>query len=157
MSTLTSFYYSYSDSAYALTFELFRYAASILIETRSDEAMGKNPEAAASSLLKLKYYDLYLWEGEARDDDPAWQGAVPQEHIMGDEMAGFLKALPWRREDWNAITKKEIRARNATHPTTWERIQALGFAGLPEIGGLPDGDYGQECSRAIALLDGRIQ
>ena len=37
---------------------------------------------------------------------------------MGDELAGFLKALPWRREDWNAITKKEIRARNATHPTT---------------------------------------
>ena len=157
VSTLTSFYYCYSDNLYELTFELFRFAASISIETRSDEAMEKHPEAAAASLLKLKYYDLYLWEGEARDDEPAWQAAIPPEHIMGDEMAGFLKALPWRREDWNAITKKEIRARNATHPTTWERIQALGFAGLPEIGGLPDGDYGQECSRAIALLDGRIQ
>lgn len=157
LSTLTSFYYCYLDNLYDLTFELYRFAATIGIETRTDEAMAKHPEAAASSLLKLKYYDLYLWEGEARDDDPAWQGALPPEHIMGDELAGFLKALPWRREDWNAITKKEIRARNATHPTTWERIRALGFAELPETGGLPDGDYGCECSRAIALLDGRMQ
>lgn len=157
VSTLTSFYYCYSDNLYDLTFELFRFAASISIETRTDEAMAKHPEAAASSLLKLKYYDLYLWEGEARDDEPTWQRALPPEHIMADELSNFLKALPWRREDWNAITKKEIRARSATHPTVWERIQALGFAELPETGGLPEGDYGQECSRAIALLDGRMQ
>lgn len=155
-SMLTSFYYSYLDNQYSLTFELFRYAASIEIETRMDRAMGKDPEAAASSLLKLKYYDLYLWEGEAKDAEPVWKSGIPPRHIMANELSDFLKALAWRRADWNEITKKELRARSATHPTAWERIQALGLRSLPDTDGLPAGEFGAECSRAIAFLDDRM-
>ena len=157
LSTLTSFYYSYSDSVYALTYELYHYAAAIGIETRADRVMEQNPEAAAASLLKLKYYDLYLWEGEARDDTPSWQPATPPKHLLAQELSGFLKAMPWRREDWNAITQKELPARSATHPTTWERIQALGLTELPDTDGLPSGEFGRECTRAIDFLDARME
>ena len=156
LSTLTSFYYSYSDGMYALTYDLFRYAAAISIETRADRMMARNPEAAAASLLKLKYYDLFQWEGEAKDGSPNWQPGIPPRNVTAQELSDFLKALPWRRADWNEITKKEIRSRSATHPTAWERIQALGLRSLPDTDGLPSGALGEECTRAIAFLDDRI-
>lgn len=157
LSNLTSFYYSYSDSVYSLSYELYHYAASIGIETRADRMMARNAEAAAASLMKLKYYDLYLWEGEARDDTPSFQSATPPKHLLTQELSGFLKALPWRREDWNAITPKELPARSATHPTTWARIRALGLTGLPDTDGLPSGEFGRECTRAIDSLDARME
>lgn len=156
LSALTSVYYGYWDGVYALTYEIFHYAAAIGIETRADRMMAQNPEAAAASLLKLKYYDLYLWEREAQDDTPSFQPALPPEHLLAEELSDFLKALPWRRADWNAVTKGEIRSRSATHPTAWERIQALGLRSLPDTDGLPSGALGEECTRAIAFLDHRI-
>lgn len=156
LSTLTAFYYTYSDSVYAMTYELFHYAADIIMENRADRAMAQNPTAAASSLLKLKYYDLYLWEGEALDDTPIWQPGIPPKHLLAQELSGFLKALPWRQQDWNGLTKKEIPARSATHPTAWERIQKLGLTELPNTDGLPAGDYGLECSRAVEQMDAQI-
>ena len=157
LSALTSFYYSYLDGVYSLTHELYHYAASIGIETRADRMMARNPQAAAASLLKLKYYDLYLWEGEVRDNNSDFQSGTPPKHLLARELEGFLKALPWRREDWNAITKKELPSRSATHPTAWERIQSLGLTELPAADELPSGEFARECAGAIAFLDGRVE
>ena len=64
--------------------------------------------------------------------------------------------LPARKADWNDLTKREIEARNATHPTIWSRIQALGLNELPEAAFPAQGDYGAECEKAIVYMDEQL-
>ena len=153
-SLLSGAFYAWSDEAYEMNFELYQYAASISTEQAADRAMAKLPEAAASSLLKLKYFDLYLWEAEAKDGKPAYESV--QEDVIREQLADFQKVLPARKADWNDLTKREIEARNATHPTIWSRIQALGLKELPEAAFPAQGDYGAECEKAIVYMDEQL-
>lgn len=153
-SLLSGAFYAWSDEAYEMNFELYQYAASISTEQAADRAMAKLPEAAASSLLKLKYFDLYLWEAEAKDGKPAYESV--QEDVIREQLADFQKVLPARKADWNELTKREIEARNATHPTIWSRIQALGLRELPEVAFPTEGEYGAECEKAIVYMDGQL-
>ena len=153
-SLLSGAFYVWSDEAYEMNFELYQYAASISTEQAADRAMARMPEAAASSLLKLKYFDLYLWEAEAKDEKPAYESV--QEDVIREQLADFQKELPARRADWNELTKREIEARNATHPTIWSRIQALGLNELPEVAFPAQGDYGAECEKAIVYMDEQL-
>ena len=153
-SLLSGAFYAWSDEAYEMNFELYQYAASISTEQAADKAMARMPEAAASSLLKLKYFDLYLWEAEAKDEKPAYESV--QEDVIREQLADFQKVLPARKADWNDLTKREIEARNATHPTIWSRIQALGLKELPEAAFPAQGDYGAECEKAIVYMDEQL-
>lgn len=153
-SLLSGAFYTWSDEAYEMNFELYQYAASISTEQAADKAMAKLPEAAAASLLKLKYFDLYLWEAEAKDGKPAYESV--QEDVIREQLADFQKELPARKADWNDLTKREIEARNATHPTIWSRIQALGLNELPEAAFPAQGDYGAECEKAIVYMDEQL-
>ena len=153
-SLLSGVFYAWSDEAYEMNFELYQYAASISTEQAADKAMAKLPEAAAASLLKLKYFDLYLWEAEAKDGKPAYESV--QEDVIREQLADFQKELPARKADWNELTKREIEARNATHPTIWSRIQALGLKELPEVAFPAEGEYGAECEKAIVYMDGQL-
>lgn len=153
-SLLSGVFYAWSDEAYEMNFELYQYAASISTEQAADKAMAKLPEAAAASLLKLKYFDLYLWEAEAKDGKPAYESV--QEDVIREQLADFQKVLPARKADWNELTKREIEARNATHPTIWSRIQALGLKELPEVAFPDEGEYGAECEKAIVYMDGQL-
>lgn len=153
-SLLSGAFYAWSDEAYEMNFELYQYAASISTEQAADKAMARMPEAAASSLLKLKYFDLYLWEAEAKDGKPAYESV--QEDVIREQLADFQKELPARKADWNDLTKREIEARNATHPTIWSRIQALGLNELPEAAFPAQGDYGAECEKAIVYMDEQL-
>ena len=153
-SLLSGAFYTWSDEVYEMNFKLYQYAASISTEQAADSAMAKLPEAAASSLLKLKYFDLYLWEAEAKDGKPAYESV--QEDVIREQLADFQKALPARKADWNDLTKREIEARNATHPTIWSRIQALGLNELPEAAFPAQGEYGAECEKAIVYMDEQL-
>lgn len=153
-SLLSGAFYAWSDEAYEMNFELYQYAASISTEQAADRAMARMPEAAASSLLKLKYFDLYLWEAEAKDEKPAYESV--QEDVIREQLADFQKELPARKADWNDLTKREIEARNATHPTIWSRIQALGLNELPEAAFPAQRDYGAECEKAIVYMDEQL-
>lgn len=153
-SLLSGAFYTWSDEAYEMNFELYQYAASISTEQAADKAMARMPEAAASSLLKLKYFDLYLWEAEAKDEKPAYESV--QEDVIREQLADFQKELPARKADWNDLTKREIEARNATHPTIWSRIQALGLKELPEVAFPAQGEYGAECEKAIVYMDEQL-
>lgn len=153
-SLLSGAFYAWPDEAYEMNFELYQYAASISTEQAADKAMARMPEAAASSLLKLKYFDLYLWEAEAKDEKPAYESV--QEDGIREQLADFQKELPARKADWNDLTKREIEARNATHPTIWSRIQALGLNELPEAAFPAQGDYGAECEKAIVYMDEQL-
>ena len=153
-SLLSGVFYAWSDEAYEMNFELYQYAASISTEQAADRAMAQLPEAAAASLLKLKYFDLYLWEAEAKDEKPAYESV--QEDVIREQLADFQKVLPDRKADWNDLTKREIEARNATHPTIWSRIQALGLKELPEVAFPAEGAYGAECEKAIVYMDEQL-
>ena len=153
-SLLSGAFYAWSDEAYEMNFELYQYAASISTEQAADRAMARMPEAAASSLLKLKYFDLYLWEAEAKDEKPAYESV--QEDVIREQLADFQKELPARKAAWNDLTKREIEARNATHPTIWSRIQALGLKELPEVAFPAQGEYGAECEKAIVYMDEQL-
>ena len=153
-SLLSGAFYTWSDEAYETNFELYQYAASISTEQAADSAMARMSEAAASSLLKLKYFDLYLWEAEAKDGKPAYESV--QEDVIREQLADFQKVLPARKADWNDLTKREIEARNATHPTIWSRIQALGLNELPEAAFPAQGEYGAECEKAIVYMDEQL-
>ncbi len=155
LSTLSSAtYYALPDAMYAMEWTLYQYAASLCVEQRADNAMAQNPKAAAASLLKLTYYDLYRWEAEATDRKPEYESGA--DHVVSQELECFLRAMPDRVQDWNAIVQREILARNATHPTTWGRIQAFGLKTLPETNEMPTGDYAAECTRAVELTDEKI-
>lgn len=155
VSIFTTLYYGYLDCRYALAHELYTYAAALGIESRADQAMAGNPQAAAASLLKLKYYELYLWERDAKDCPPDWQPETVPEHLSAQSTEDFRKVFAARREDWEKLIKAEIPARSATHPTTWQRIQALGLEQLPTVDLRPQGELARECARAVDQLDGQ--
>lgn len=146
--------YALPDFLYSMEFELYQYAAALPAEQRADAAMSRNPAAAAAGLLKLKYYDLFLWENEACDRKPEYESEPT--HVVSEQVQRFLDALPQRRTQWNRIVQGEILARNASHPTTWGRIQALGLKALPDADALPTGEYGAECRRALEYTDSQI-
>ena len=146
--------YALLDFLYSMEFELYSYAAALPAEQRADAAMSRNPAAAAAGLLKLQYYALCLWENEARDRKPEYESEPT--HAVGEQVQRFLDALPQRRAHWNQVIEGEILARNASHPTTWGRIQALGLKTLPDTDALPTGEYGAECLRALEYMDSQI-
>ncbi len=146
--------YALADFLYIMEFELYRYAAALPVEQRADAAMRRDPAAAAAGLLKLQYYDLCLWEDEARDGDPEFESEPT--HVVSEQVQRFLDAVPQRKKHWNQVIQREILARNASHPTTWGRIQALGLKTLPDAAALPTGEYGAECLRALEYMDSQI-
>lgn len=156
LSFFTTLYYRFLDSWYATEHELYSYASTLGIESRADQAMAGNPQAAAASLLKLKYFDLYRWEREAEDAAPDWQPETPPEHLCAGVRERFCRAFPERRKDWQKLTLAEIPARSATHPTTWERIRALGLEQLPSIDLNPKGELAGECARAVEQMDDQM-
>lgn len=152
VSNLTNLYYGLLDLSYAMEYELYRYAASVGNEYRADGLMSSCAGAAASSLLKIKYYDLFVWESEAMDRPCLWEPETPCTTVLRDEMARFRACVDSRRADWNDLTKREIQARSSSHPTIWARIQNLGFQELPEL----CWDETSEGQKALAFMDGRI-
>lgn len=154
LSILNDLFYVFPDSVYAMNFELYRYAASLSKEQAADRAMARNPEAAAASLLKLAYYDLYRWEDEAADGEPEFESR--QKQVVRYELGQFLQALALRQTDWETILRQELLARNATHPTTWARIQALGLHQLPPLSFDAAGDYAAEREKALDCMDSQI-
>ena len=147
-------FYNFSDLMYAMNYELYSYAASITAEQAADSAMARMPEAAAASLLKTKYLDLFLWEQEGDDTPAAYESVV--EDLLRRQLAAFHQAFPTRKTDWEKLTKQEMEARSASHPTVWSRIQALGLEGFPVLSFPVDGEYLQEQLKVLEDMDARI-
>lgn len=154
LSGFNGLFYAFPDSLYALEYVLYSYAATLSQEQAADRVMARHPVAAAASLLKLKYYDLYRWEDEAADGAPEF--AEREYQVVRKELGRFLQAFPGRKADWERITKRELLARNATHPTTWARIQALGLNHLPTLSFDAEGAYADEREKALDYMDSQI-
>lgn len=153
LSQFMGIFFMLPDSVYIIHYNLWRLASSIAIEVRADRAMAVNPTAAASALLKLKYYDLYDWECYDRELSSFFAEEKPTGHALRDDIERFLGDLPKRIADWEALAEKEIIARNATHPTTIMRVRSLGLEQFPAVDALPEGTYAAECRKACEFMD----
>ena len=72
------------------------------------------------------------------------------------QLAAFHQAFPTRKTDWEKLTKQEMEARSASHPTVWSRIQALGLEEFPVLSFPADGEYLQEQKKVLEDMDARI-
>lgn len=111
------------DLEYA-TFKLF---ASVENERQADETIKTvgSPEKMVSALLKCQAWSFFEREAD-----------IHLEHFYASEtkrkdaerymIDSFRAVLPDRKALWLELIRKEIRARNASHPTVSERAAALG-------------------------------
>ena len=130
LSALTEKFYSRSDTEYQFEFSLYRYAVAILKETAADRYMSEYGDAqkAASSLLKLKYYEFFCWEKGTYDEKCIFEGEEPTKDVVTNEISLFSDAVRERAEEWNSMIDVEILSRSASHPTLKMRLEALGIA-----------------------------
>ena len=154
---LTTRFFNYPDTQFAVRYALYELASSVQIESDADAAMIEygSREAAASALLKLKYYELFEWESEAYfahstlDETLSW--------MARDEANAFLAALPERKADWDRLTRSEILANNASHPTTWMRLQAFGVSEPVMLAPGHSEAYAAEVAHAQELMIRQLQ
>lgn len=141
-------------NSYNFHFQLYSFASSIDNENYADSMMSESPLPAATSLLKIQYYGFFFDECETNEQVLfVYQSEQPPEHLYFDRLALFRETLPSRRDFWNGLIKKEIIALNASHPTIYSRIQALGFDELPDTDMELDEAWRAECEKALHAAD----
>lgn len=159
LSWLEELFFLYPDRAYALEYFLKDFAASVVNEQAADRAMteGGMEEAAASALLKINYCALYNYELDAREGINFFMTEQPLDCEASRNAADLKEQIALRGGFWNGLLKKEIIAKNATHPTLRMRLEALGvteFRTLP-AGGSPA--FEAETEKALKLTDAKIK
>ncbi len=154
-SGLTVILFCYFDAVYQFHYHLYLYAASILNETAADQAMMRygNAAIAASSLLKLKYYELFQWERETYDDDYLYMPEELNKELMHHEIESFRKAMQHRADHWNHLVNVEILSRTASHPTLKMRLDALGVTDPSIVESNSSPAYLRECDNALIHLE----
>lgn len=155
-SAITNILFRYIDTVYGFQFTVYQYASSINRETRADRAMVAfgNPNATVSALLKLKYYNLFLWERITHDDENVFFAEeTPYKSVCSTEIVDFQKTLELRKEEWNHFAHIEILARNSSHPTLKMRLDALGLT-FPELMDYTGtSQYKDDCKKALSFID----
>ena len=128
-SNLTSKFFCLSDSLYCFEHYLYMYAVSIMKEVEADKHMISlgNAETAATSLLKLKYYDFYDWENGTCDHESFYKDEHFPKGFINKDIESFKKAVTERSELWNELVDVEILSRSASHPTLKMRLEYFGF------------------------------
>ena len=158
-SGISNIFFTYLDGLYGFTYMLYRYAVTIGAETAADQAMirwGK-PEIAASALLKLKYYELFQWEYDGKDERNLHREEEPGQYVLTERIQDFRQAMTERKEAWNRLKDAEILSRSASHPTVKMRLEQFGVPN-PEV--LPvetDSPYYQECCRLLQYMEKLVQ
>ena len=158
LSGITSAFFEYFDAVYLVQFILYDYASSIQIEEVADRAMllCDTPGAAASSLMKLKYYELFCWEKGTVDEPCIYTDSKPIENPVSREADRFFAAIDQNCEKWNGFIDIEIQSRSATHPTLRNRLTALGVQQLRLFRVEAAPAYTQEVRSALAYVDGLV-
>ena len=153
---LASRFFNYLDSQYSVQFTLYDLAASVQMEAEADRVMAEHASkaSAGSALLKLKYYDLFLWESEAYFAHDTLEKTL--RWLSCGEADAFLAALPKRRADWHALMEKEILANDATHPTMRMRLEAIGAADAQAAETRHSDAYADEIAHAQEMLLSRL-
>lgn len=155
LSWLTTLFYCYADEKYTLEYSLYHYAASLINETASDQAMTNytSPSYAASALLKTKYYDLFCYEKYTYDEVPPFAPEVLPKDILQQELSLFHVQMPKRMAFWNHLIDSEILARSASHPTLKMRLNSLGVQNFSLTESQDTDAYKKECKKALSYIE----
>ena len=139
---------------FAFEYAMYTYASSVLFESEADKAMADfgDAQAAASALLKLKYYALFEWEDWANDQTPYFASEEPDVNVLADRAERFRAAIRERAADWNELTAKEILSNTASHPTAKMRLEALGVEDYALTCAEDAESYRAECDLAMWRL-----
>lgn len=121
-------FFSGLDIAFLFNYDIYSYTISIWFETEADKSMAKlgNPKAAASALLKLKYYELYDWQCEAYDFEPYYLPEQQNEKPVTRTIDQYKEFEKKYSSLWNKCAEKEILSRSASHPTLKMRFETIG-------------------------------
>jgi len=151
--------FRYPDTRYAVEYFLYQYASSIQTEATADRTMAEkgSPAAAASALVKLFYYDVFCWEKGGVDEENVYQAESPRGDLLTAELENFRQAMADGTARWNELLKKEILARNASHPTIKMRLDALGAAQVQALPRSVSPEHQAECDKALAYADSLVR
>lgn len=157
-SPLTQPMFRYVDGLYGYQMAIYLYVCSVLHEESADIAQHCGSAAhAASSVLKMKYYDLFSWERGTVDGESSYASEVMELSPMRREISEFAAAMETEGEKWRKLTDLEIPARNSTHPTAKMRLDALGVEN-PAVLPMEDSPmFREEKEKAVRFLDDRIE
>lgn len=147
--------FSCFDSKYIFNFDLFKYASTLTAEENADKAMCEygDKTVAASALVKIKYYDYYLWENEINPNVSIYTKETMPESFYGDDCEKYKKAIKENSKKWNDLIDVELLARSSTHPTTKMRITSLGVTETKTIDGHSSTEYVSEAKKALKHTD----
>ena len=158
LTPLTEKLFIYPDVVYSFTHMLYQYASTLGVEEAADEMMRRygNARAAASGLLKINFYDLFLWERGTYDDPTLLEREELQADLLEYQLDLFNRELDRRRDAWCELVRVEILSRSSTHPTLNMRLRALGVTDYPIFpsGGSPE--YVRDITRAKEKIEREI-
>lgn len=159
LARLSKLLFSTPDDWYVLQYGLFRFASSLDEETRADRAMAELGDArsAASSLIKLKYVDLFLWEDQGLDQTDSETIEELARNFVSARIEALQRAIRERAPFYNELIGVEIQARSASHPILRTRLKTLGTEKLCLTDQEDPQSYRDEVRRAIDQVEKRIQ
>ena len=151
-------FFAVFDVRYLFEHLTYKYAVSVEEETEADRDMSKfgDAAAAASSLLKLKYYTMYLWESGNKDESSVYEPEELAADYLKNEIEKFKKAISERHTCWDGLVNKEIIANNATHPTLKMRLGTLGVGEVKTVGDNSSHEYRGEVGKALDYAEEKI-
>ena len=153
-SALTKHFFSFGDAFYNLQYQLYTYTVSLARESAADKAMAiyGEKEIAASSLIKIKYYDLYTWQKGTYDCACTMESEVFNTNALKDEVKNFKKIAKVNEEKWSALIKDEILSRSASHPTLKMRLADLDVFEIKALSLDSSDEYTADCEKAIDYI-----
>lgn len=151
-SWLIEAFFSYIDLSFNHEYSMYAYSISLLSESIADKAMAEfaDKRIAASALLKLHYFELYMWENEISDEDSFYESEVMLEDGFKRQINSFKKSMKMRVAEWCTFAENEILSRSASHPTLKMRLDTLGVSEFEIVDEADSDIYVNECEKAIA-------
>lgn len=143
------------DKEYAFQYQIYRYAASFCEWEAGDQIMLHlaEPKAAASALLRLRYYDLWRWEQENRDRPARDTYAQLLQYLREEQPEAFRCALPERRPFWDSLIEKEYLSENWAGKTLREQLKSFGDSAPVLLPYAVSPTYRDELLRAAEKVD----
>lgn len=147
--------FAFFDMRYLFNHMTYQYATSVVKEIEADQDMAKygNPQAASSSLLKLNYYDKFLWESGVRDETTFYSTENPNPNYFSEELEKYKTAIAERQLVWNSMIKQEILPNNASHPTLKMRLETIGIKSAEILENNSSSDYCAELQSALEFAN----
>lgn len=157
-SGITKHLFSFIDDYFNMQYRLYLYAVSLIRESAADKAMAicSNNEIAASSLVKIKYYELYDWEKGTYDTPCNMESEEYDTNSLKNEVRKFKEATQLNTKKWNTLINNEILSRSATHPTLKMRLESLGVSELRALYPESSAEYIADCEKAIEYVSSLI-